>query len=163
MITIAEIRDSWNGNLSETWKKCSASVENAATETWQTVMYPLTETCVSRWVSTTVPRVSAMSKSPDSWYFVLCIDWQLTAQHLSSETDKPLIYLKIHIWEFFKACRCHKILKNLRKLTNYKFYVNITAAPPSLILTKRTPCASLYQWELIIKNVNFVRGLSARL
>ena len=41
-------------------KKCSGSVENAATETTETVMYPLTETRVSRWISATAPRVSAM-------------------------------------------------------------------------------------------------------
>ena len=34
-------------------------------------MYPLTKTCVRGWVSTTVPRVSAMFKFPDSSYFVL--------------------------------------------------------------------------------------------
>ena len=45
-------------------KKCSGSVENAATETWETVMYPLTETRVCRCVST-------MFKFTDTWFFVL--------------------------------------------------------------------------------------------
>ena len=52
-------------------KKCSGSVENAATETWETVKYPLTETHVCRCVSATESRVSTMFKFTDTWFFVL--------------------------------------------------------------------------------------------
>ena len=53
-------------------KKCSGSVENAATETWETVMYPLTETRVCCCVSATESSVSTMFKFTDTWFFVLC-------------------------------------------------------------------------------------------
>ena len=78
-LTTAEIRDSWNGKLSETCKKkCSASLVKAATETWKTVMYPLTQTRVCRCVSSTESGVSAMFKFTDSCFFVMCYDSELS-------------------------------------------------------------------------------------
>ena len=53
-------------------KKCAGSLENTATETWETVMYPLTETRVCRCVSATESRVSTMFTFTDTWVFVLC-------------------------------------------------------------------------------------------
>ena len=57
-------------------KQCSGSVENAATETWETVMNPLTETRVCRCVFATESRVSTMFKFTDTWFFVLWMKQQ---------------------------------------------------------------------------------------
>ena len=71
MITIVEIHDSWNGNLSEMWKKVLRYRWKYIDGNTRNRNVPTNETCVRGWVSTTVPRVSAMFKFPDSSYFVL--------------------------------------------------------------------------------------------
>ena len=66
-------------------KKCSGSVETAATETWETVMYPLTETRVCRCVSATESRVSTMFKFTDTWFFV---PWEVAVERELAVYDR---------------------------------------------------------------------------
>ena len=70
LLTIAEIRDSWNLLIPKKVfrLRCKRSDENMKNR-----MYPLTETRFCRCVSATESPVSAMFKFTDTWFFVLCI------------------------------------------------------------------------------------------